>query len=77
MARYERAQKKTSLEQPQCAVDSNSNPSTSVGDSSGLCDRAAVCDGETQTELNTKDIDVLLRENAAMKQRLADMEHSS
>ncbi|KAH7953152.1 hypothetical protein HPB49_005255 [Dermacentor silvarum] len=39
--------------------------------------RRCVRDGETQTELTTKDIAVRLQENEAMKQRLRDMEHSS
>ncbi|KAL1485838.1 hypothetical protein MTO96_031713 [Rhipicephalus appendiculatus] len=47
-----------------------------MSDLSGFCDRPEVCDGETQTELTTEDIAVLLPENEAMKQRLGDIERN-
>ncbi|XP_037555216.2 uncharacterized protein LOC119444736 [Dermacentor silvarum] len=77
IARFQRAQRKRPFERADNVADSSSDPSTSTSDANGLCDSPKMCDGETQTELTTKDIAVLLQENEAMKQRLRDMEHSS
>lgn len=76
ITRFQRAQSKSHLEQAASVADCSFYPSTSTSDTASLCGRPQMCDGETQTELTTKDIAVLLEENEAMKQRLRGVEHS-